>query len=82
MASIPESRAHAGTFDASTWLAEWTENGGIYVLTGDHLHLRRQCPLNADSGVRLDCLRDELLRAGGGPAIADAVSRRQNGDVL
>ena len=81
MASIPESRAPAATFDASNWLDAWTVNGGIYILTGDHLHLRRSCPLDADSVVRLDRLRDELLRAGGGPAIAEMVIRRQNGDV-
>jgi hypothetical protein len=81
MASIPANPPPADIFDASAWLAAWTENGGIYILTGDHLHLRRARPLDRLAMSNLDRLRDVMLRAGGGPAIADAVIRRQNGDV-
>ena len=82
MASIPVNLPPAGTFDASAWLGAWSENGGIYFLAGDMLHLRRAYPLDRAAASNLDRLRDNMLRAGGGPAIAAAVIRRQNGDVL
>jgi hypothetical protein len=81
MASIPESLPPVVTFDASAWLAAWTENGGIYFLAGDMLHLRRHRPIDRRATVMLDRLRDYLLRSGGGPAIAEALIRRRNGDV-
>jgi hypothetical protein len=81
MASIPESLPPAGIFDASAWLAAWTDNGGIYMLAGDMLHLRRMRPLDRPAAANLDRLRDSMLRSGGGPAIAELLIRRRNGDV-
>jgi len=81
MASIPESLPPVVTFDACRWLAEWTEHGGVYFLAGDMLHLRRNCPIDRRATAMLDRLRDYMLRSGGGPAIAAAVIRRQNGDL-
>jgi hypothetical protein len=81
MASTPASQQPATAFDASRWLAAWAENGGIYFLVGDMLHLRRHRPLDRLATINLDHLRDRLLRSGGGPAVAAVVIRRQNGDV-
>ena len=81
MASTPENLPPVVTFDAPAWLAAWTENGGIYFLAGDMLHLRRHRPLDRRATAMLDRLRDYMLRSGGGPAIAAVVIRRQNGDV-
>lgn len=81
MASTPASPPPVVTFDAAAWLAAWTENGGIYFLVGDMLHLRRHRPIDRRATAMLDRLRDYMLRSGGGPAIAAAVIRRQNGDV-
>lgn len=71
----------AATFDASAWLAAWAENGGIYFLAGDMLHLRRHRPIDRRATSNLDRLRDTMLRSGGGPAIAELLLRRRNGDV-
>ena len=81
MASTHASLPPVVTFDASTWLVEWTENGGIYFLAGDMLHLRRHRPLDRLATINLDRLRDTLLRSGGGPAVADVLIRHRNGDV-
>jgi hypothetical protein len=76
MASIPASRPPADTFDARAWLTAWTENGGIYFVIDEMLHLRRSVSVDHVATSNLDQLRDNLLRAGGGPAIADAVMDR------
>ena len=81
MASTPASLPPVATFDASTWLAAWAENGGMYMLVGMDLHLRRLRPLDQQATSNLDRLRDQMLRSGGGPAIADVLIRRRNGDV-
>ena len=81
MASILADQPPAGIFDASAWLTEWTENGGIYFLSGDMLHLRRTRPLDPHATSRLDRLRDEMLRAGGGPAVGKLLLQRREGEV-
>jgi hypothetical protein len=81
MASILESQRPASGFDASRWLAEWAENGGLYMLIGSEVHLRRMSQLGMSSLRELDRLRAEMFRSGGGPAIADVLLRRRNGDV-
>ena len=81
MATTPARTRPAGTFDAARWIADWTEHGGIYIVAGEQLHLRRVRPLDLYSTLCLDCLRDDLLRSGGGPAVADAVIKRQNDEV-
>jgi hypothetical protein len=81
MASIPVDLPPAGTFDAPAWLAAWTDNGGIYFLAGDMLHLRRHRPIDRHATAMLDRLRDYMLRSGGGPAIAEVLLRRREGDV-
>jgi len=45
------------------------------------LHLRRHRPLDRLAKINLDRLRDRLLRSGGGPAVADVLIRRRNGEV-
>ncbi len=81
MASIPASQPPVATFDASRWLAEWADNGGLYMLIETQVHLRRMKSLGAASLYNLDQLRAEMFRSGGGPAIADVLMRRRNGDV-
>jgi hypothetical protein len=81
MATIPANPPHAAAFDAARWLADWTEYGGIYILAGNQIILRRSSPLSYWSTQALDALRDEMLRSGGGPAIADHLLRRREGLV-
>lgn len=81
MASIPVRPPLEDTFDATAWLAEWSDNGGIYMLVGDMLHLRRIRPIDPWNTANLDRLRAVMLRSGGGPAIADLIRRRQESDV-
>ncbi len=81
MASIPASSPPAVTFDASGWLAEWADNGGIVILADDRLYLRRSSPLDRSASQQLDRLRNVMLRSGGGPALAEVLIRRRNGDV-
>jgi hypothetical protein len=81
MASTLASQQLGDAFDATGWLTAWTENGGIYFIVGNMLHLRRAHPLDRAASVNLDRLRDKMLRAGGGPAIAETVIRRQVGEV-
>lgn len=81
MASTPANLPPVVTFDASAWLAAWTENGGIYFLAGDMLHLRRHRPIDRRATAMLDRLRDYMLRSGGGPAIADLLLRQREGEL-
>jgi hypothetical protein len=81
MASTLASQRLEDAFDATAWLTAWTESGGIYFLAGNMLHLRRAHPLDRAAIANLDRLRDKMLRAGGGPAIAATVIRRQVGEV-
>jgi hypothetical protein len=81
MASTPANLPPVATFDASAWLAAWTENGGIYFLAGDMLHLRRHRPIDRRATAMLDRLRDYMLRSGGGPAIAEVLLRQREGDL-
>ncbi len=81
MASTPASRLPAGDFDASAWLAGWAEHGGIILLVEDRLYLRRPVFLDPASTGQLDRLCGEMLRAGGGPQIAETLARRREGDV-
>ncbi len=81
MASIPAGPPPVATFDASRWLAEWSDNGGIVILADDRLYLRRSSPLDHSASQQLDRLRNIMLRSGGGPALAEVLIRRRNGDV-
>jgi hypothetical protein len=81
MASIPIDQRGAVPFDASRWLAAWAEHGGIYMLLGTQVHLRRARALDPSSLAQLDILRREMFRSGGGPAIADLLFRRRSGDI-
>lgn len=81
MASIPANPQPVATFDASRWLVEWAENGGIVFMAGDRLYLQRCTPLDRWATLELDRLRTSMLRSGGGLAIAEALIRRRNGDV-
>jgi hypothetical protein len=81
MASIRENLPPVVTFDASAWLAAWSENGGIYFLAGDMLHLRRHRSIDRRATAMLDRLRDYMLQSGGGPAIAEVLLRRREGEV-
>jgi hypothetical protein len=81
MASTPANLPPVVTFDASRWLVEWAENGGIVFMAGDRLYLQRCTPLDRWATQQLDRLRTSMLRSGGGPAIAEALIRRRNGDV-
>lgn len=81
MASIPAGLPHAGTFDASTWLAAWADHGGIVFLTPDRLYLRRAPFIDRAATVQLDRLRDQMLRSGGGPEIAEVLARRRDGEM-
>ncbi len=74
MASIPASPRPVGTFDAARWIAEWTEHGGIYIVAGDQLHLRRVRPLD----LYLDALPG--LPAGRSAAVWRRPSGRRRGD--
>jgi hypothetical protein len=81
MASIPAGQPPVATFDASRWLDAWAENGGIVILASDRLYLRRASFLDRAATYQLDRLRDVMLRAGGGPEIAEMLARRRDGDV-
>lgn len=81
MASTPANLPPVVTFDASAWLGAWTENGGIYFLAGDMLHLRRHRPIDRRATAMLDRLRDYMLRSGGGPAIAEHICRLREGEI-
>lgn len=81
MASTHASLPPVAGFDAARWLSDWTEHGGIYILAGEHLHLRRTSPLPIWSSFCLDLLRDEMMRSGGGPAIADHLRRQREGEL-
>jgi len=82
MASIPVDPPHAGNFDAAAWLTAWTEGGGIYFLAGGNLHLCRARPLDPAATANLSRLKSRMHRAGGGPAIAELLTRHRNGDVM
>jgi len=82
MATILANPPPVGGFDAARWLSEWTEHGGIYILAGDQLHLRRMRPLDPSSSDHLDRLRTEMLRAGAGPAIAGHLLRQREGEII
>lgn len=81
MATTPVDQPHADTFDASSWLIDWAENGGIVLVVHEHLYLRRSPRIGSRELQKLDQLRARLLRSGGGPAIADVLIRRRNGDL-
>lgn len=81
MASIPAGSPPSGGFDVARWLSEWTSYGGIYVLAGGQLHLRRIEALDPARSEHLDQLRAEMLRAGAGPAIAEHLLRQREGGV-
>jgi hypothetical protein len=81
MASIPANPLRASDFDASAWLAAWSEHGGIVLLIQDRLYLRRSAFLDRKATQQLDLLRDEMLRSGAGPEIAETLARRRDGDV-
>jgi hypothetical protein len=71
----------AATFDASAWLVEWADHGGIVLLVQDRLYLRRMAAIDRAATAALDRLRTIMLRSGGGMAIADELARRRDGDV-
>jgi hypothetical protein len=69
------------TFDAAAWLADWSDHGGIVLLVGDRLYLRRIAAIDRAAGLALDALRGRMLRVGGGAAIARELARRREGDT-
>jgi hypothetical protein len=81
MASTHANQPRAGAFNASVWLAAWADHGGIVLLTPDRLYLRRSPFLDQAATSRLDRLRDAMLRAAGGPEIAETLARRRDGNV-
>jgi hypothetical protein len=82
MVSILANPLHADTFDAAAWLTAWTEGGGIYFLAGGSIHLCQARPLDPAATANLSRLKSRMHRAGGGPAIAELLIRRRNGDVM
>lgn len=79
MATIPVGLFPAAGFDATAWFASWSEHGGIAILVEDRLYLRRAPCLHPACTAELDRLRTVMLRSGGGPAIAEMLAKRRNG---
>lgn len=81
MATIPAGAPLAAGFDATRWLKEWAEHGGIVILTGDQLCLRRLQHPGPVSHGQLDRLRDEMHRADAASVIADHLRRQREGEI-
>ena len=68
MASTPARLPPVAAIDASRWVAEWTEHGGLYFEDGSQLHLRR--------GVRWTCIRPSACLACGTNCCGLAAAQR------
>ena len=79
MASIPVEPSPDVGFDATAWFASWSDHGGIALLVEDRLYLRRAPALDPACTTELDRLRTGMLRSDGGPAIAEMLARRRDG---
>lgn len=60
----------AQPFDASAWLAEWSDQGGIVMLVDDRLWLSRLATIDRSGAVALDTLRGHLHRPGARDALS------------
>jgi hypothetical protein len=81
MGFTPASQPPAAGFNATAWFAAWSDHGGIAILADDRLYLRRSPFLDRATTAELDRLRTVMLRSDGGPAIAEMLARRREGDV-
>ena len=80
---MPASHTHqppGRKFDAALWLQQWTDHGGIYILAGDRLYLRRVDRLNGWFTRYLDSLRNEMIFGGHGIAIAEHLLAQREGE--
>lgn len=60
----------AQPFDASAWLAAWSDQGGIVMLVDDRLWLSRIATIDRSAAVALDTLRGHLHRPGARDALS------------
>ena len=73
---INPGAASAVPFDASAWLAAWSDHGGVVMLAGDHLYVSRLHGIDRAAARTLDSLRVHVQRPGAGEALAGLLRRR------
>ncbi|MBB4155304.1 hypothetical protein GGQ80_003224 [Sphingomonas jinjuensis] len=79
---IAQGAASAAPFIPAEWLAAWSDNGGIVVLTGDRLFVSRLPQVDNEAGRILNSLRAAVWPKAHAEALADYLLRRSHGETL
>jgi hypothetical protein len=68
------------TFDAARWFADWSDNGGVVIVTGERLFVSRIAAIDCRAAQRLDALRGQIMHPEAAQALAGHL-RAKAGEV-
>jgi hypothetical protein len=68
-------------FDAARWLADWSDHGGVVIVTTDRLYVSRIAALDCRAAQRLDALRGQIMHHDAAQALAGHL-RAKAGEVV
>ena len=68
------------TFDAARWFADWSDNGGVVIVTGERLFVSRIAAIDCRAAQRLDALRGQIMHPEAAQALAGLL-RAKSGEV-
>ncbi|WP_422057967.1 hypothetical protein [Sphingomonas sp.] len=72
--------AQAAPFDAARWFADWSDNGGVVIVTGERLFVSRIAAIDCRAAQRLDTLRAQIMHPEAAQALAGLL-RAKSGEV-
>lgn len=68
------------TFDAARWFADWSDNGGVVIVTSERLYVSRLAAIDCSAAQRLDTLRGQIMHPEAAQALAGHL-RAKAGEV-
>lgn len=78
---INSGAAQAVPFDAARWFADWSDNGGVAIVTGERLFVSRLAAIDCRAVQRLDALRGQIMHPEAAQALVGHL-RAQAGEVV
>lgn len=73
--------ASVAPFDAARWFADWSDHGGIVILTDERLFVSRIATLDRKAAQRLNALRGQIMHPEAAQALAGHL-RAKAGEIV
>lgn len=69
-------------FDAARWFAEWSDHGGVVIVTRERLFVSRIAAIDCRAAQRLDTLRGQIMHRDAAQALAGHLRAKAGESVL